>query len=191
MKKEASHLTLRSSWNNMVGGRSGWTAISPFSPPVTLSISQVFSKQCHFLIKHTTQELRHSECSVNVGTDDIGRGEGAGTSVFPILLSLVYLENPRCFMDSKGTNQSKYVQYSKYDPLTPTSVYSNLLLFPVVLTLCDAMDCSTPGLHVSHHLLKFAQVHVHCIGHAVQPSHLLTPSSPSAPNLSQHHGIFQ
>ena len=73
----------------MVGGRSGWTAISPFSPPVTLSISQVFSKQCHFLIKHTTQELRHSECSVNVGTDDIGRGEGAGTSVFPILPNLL------------------------------------------------------------------------------------------------------
>ena len=134
VKKEASHLTLRSSWNNMAGGRSRWTAISPFSPPITLSISQVFSKRCHFLIKHTTQELRRSERSVNVGTDDTGSGGGAGTSVFPILLSLVYLENPQCFMDSKGTNQSKYVQYPKYDPLTPTSVYSNLLFFgfPVV-----------------------------------------------------------
>ena len=30
-------------------------------------------------------------------------------------------------------------------------------------TLCDPMDCSTPGLPVSHHLPKFAQVHVHCI----------------------------
>ena len=37
-------------------------------------------------------------------------------------------------MDSRGTNQSKYVQYPKCGPLTPTSVYSNLLLFscPVV-----------------------------------------------------------
>jgi len=25
------------------------------------------------------------------------------------------------------------------------------------------MDCSTPGLPVPHHLLEFAQVHVHCI----------------------------
>ena len=46
--------------------------------------------------------------------------------------------------------------------------------------LCDPMDCSTPGLPVPHHLLEFAQHHVHCIGDAVQPSHPLTPSSPSA-----------
>ena len=30
-------------------------------------------------------------------------------------------------------------------------------------TLCDPMDCSTPALPVLHHLLEFAQVHVHCI----------------------------
>ena len=42
-----------------------------------------------------------------------------------------------------------------------------------------------------HHLLKFAQVHVHCIGDAVQPSHSLTPFSPSALNLSQHQGLVQ
>ena len=41
------------------------------------------------------------------------------------------------------------------------------------------MDCSTPGLPVPHHLLEFAQVQVHCIGDAIQPSHPLTPSSPS------------
>ena len=33
------------------------------------------------------------------------------------------------------------------------------------------MDCSTPGLHVPHRILKFAQVHVHCTGDAIQPSH--------------------
>ena len=47
------------------------------------------------------------------------------------------------------------------------------------LTLCNHMDCSTPGLPVPHHLLKFAQVHVHCVSDAIQPSHPLTPSSPS------------
>ena len=42
-----------------------------------------------------------------------------------------------------------------------------------------------------HHLLKFAQVHVHCIGDAIHPSHPLMPSPPSALNLSQCQGLFQ
>ena len=58
-------------------------------------------------------------------------------------------------------------------------------------TLCDLMDCSTPGLLVHHHLLEFAQVHVHSISDAVQPSHPLMPSSPPALSLSQHQGLFQ
>ena len=45
------------------------------------------------------------------------------------------------------------------------------------------MDCGTPGPSVPHHLLKFAQVHVHGISDAIQPSHLLMPSSPFAFNL--------
>ena len=58
------------------------------------------------------------------------------------------------------------------------------------LTLCDPMDCSTPDLPDPHHLPKFAQVLVHCLGDAIQPSHPLTPSSPSALNLSQSSGTF-
>ena len=59
------------------------------------------------------------------------------------------------------------------------------------LTLCDPMDCSTPGFPVLHHLLELAQTHVHWVGDAIQPSHsLLSPSSPAL-NLSQHHGLFQ
>ena len=56
-------------------------------------------------------------------------------------------------------------------------------------TLCDPMDCGTPGLPVPHHLLGFVQVHVHCISGAIQPSHSLMPSS--ALRLSQHQGLFQ
>ena len=58
-------------------------------------------------------------------------------------------------------------------------------------TLRDSMDCSMPGLPVPHHLLEFAQVHVHCIGDPIQPSHPLMLPSPSALNLSQHQGLFQ
>ena len=57
------------------------------------------------------------------------------------------------------------------------------------LTLCDPMDCSIPGLPVPHHLPEFAQVLVHCIRDAIQPSHPLMPSS--AFSLSQHQGLFK
>ena len=59
------------------------------------------------------------------------------------------------------------------------------------LTLCDTMDYSMPGLSVPHYLLEFAQVHVHCIGDAIQSSHPLMPTSPSALNLSLNQGLFQ
>ena len=53
------------------------------------------------------------------------------------------------------------------------------------------MDCSTSGFPVPHHLPEFAQVHVHWISDAIQPSHPLSPPSPPALNLSQHQGLFQ
>ena len=42
------------------------------------------------------------------------------------------------------------------------------------LTLCDPMNCSTPGLPVHHQLPEFTQTHVHRVGDAIQPSHLLS-----------------
>ncbi|CAI9176240.1 unnamed protein product [Rangifer tarandus platyrhynchus] len=59
------------------------------------------------------------------------------------------------------------------------------------LTLCNPMDCSTPGLPVHHQLLESTQTHVHRVGDSIQPSHPL--SSPSSPdlNLFQHQGLFQ
>ena len=56
------------------------------------------------------------------------------------------------------------------------------------LSLCNPMDCSITGLPVPHHLPMFAQISV--IGDAIQPSHSLMPSSPSALNPSQHWGLF-
>ena len=40
--------------------------------------------------------------------------------------------------------------------------------------LCDPMDCSTPDFPVLHHLLEFAQTHVHQVSDAIQPSHPLS-----------------
>ena len=65
-------------------------------------------------------------------------------------------------------------------------------------TLCNSTDCGMLAFPVPHHLLEFAQVHVHCISDAIQPSHPLLPSSPSAFHLSTvysptrwHHRCFQ
>ena len=76
---------------------------------------------------------------------------------------------------------------------TLTEFYNSRCSCPVAyscLILCDALDCSKLDLSVPQYLLKFAQVHVHCIDDAIQPSHLLMPSS-SALNLSQHQGPSQ
>ena len=59
------------------------------------------------------------------------------------------------------------------------------------LTVCDPMNCSTPGLPVHHQLPDFTQTHVHRVGDAIQPLHPLSSPSPPAPNPSQFQGIFQ
>ena len=56
-------------------------------------------------------------------------------------------------------------------------------------TLCDCMNCSTPGLPVHHQLLEFTQTPVHRVSDAIQPSHPLSSPSP-APNLSQHQSLI-
>ena len=56
-------------------------------------------------------------------------------------------------------------------------------------TVCNPTDCSTPGSSVLHCLLELAQIHVHWVGDAIQPSHPLSSPSPPAFNLSQH-GVF-
>ena len=58
------------------------------------------------------------------------------------------------------------------------------------LTLCDPMNCSTPGLPVHHQLPESTQTHVHWVCDSIQPSHPLSSPSPSL-NLSQHQGLFK
>ena len=58
------------------------------------------------------------------------------------------------------------------------------------LMLYNPMDCSMSGFPVHHYLIKSAQTHVHWVSDVIQPSHLLSPSSPAL-NLSQHLDIFE
>ena len=45
------------------------------------------------------------------------------------------------------------------------------------LTLCDPMDCSTPGLPVHHQFPEFIQTHVYQVSDAIQPSSVILFSS--------------
>ena len=55
------------------------------------------------------------------------------------------------------------------------------------LTLCDPLDCSTPGFPVLHYLRELAQSQVHWISDDIQP---FRSASFSCPQISQHQGLF-
>ena len=66
-----------------------------------------------------------------------------------------------------------------------------LLLFSRwVMSVCDLMGCNLPVFPILHYLPEFAQIHIHWISNAIQPSHPLSSPSPPAFNLSQHQGLF-
>ena len=58
-------------------------------------------------------------------------------------------------------------------------------------TPCDPMGCSTPGFPVLHYLPELAQIHIHWVGDALQPSQPLSSPSPPALNPSQLQGLCQ
>ena len=79
-------------------------------------------------------------------------------------------------------------------PGKPThNVYSSFIQFSSVvalscLTLCDPMDCTTPGFPVHHQLSELTQTQ--SIESVMPSNHLLSPSPPAF-NLSQYQGLFK
>ena len=97
--------------------------------------------------------------------------------IYPVTLSL---ENPKIPSFKLGscvheTPACSLFQFSSVTQSCPT--------------LCDPMNCSTPGLPVHHQLPEFTQTHVHPVSDAIQPSHPLSSPSPPAPNPSQHQSL--
>ena len=86
------------------------------------------------------------------------------------------------------------LNYSKkchcYQNRTKLSVQL-ISVIQLCLTLCDPMDCSTPGLPVHHQFQELTQTHVHWVSDAIQLSHPLSSPSPPAFNLSQHQGLLK
>ena len=72
-------------------------------------------------------------------------------------------------------------------------IYAGIYLFSrsVMSDSLRPQGLGTSGFPVLHHLLEFAQKHVHWVGDAIQPSHPLPSPSPPALTLSQHQGLFQ
>ena len=86
------------------------------------------------------------------------------------------LEDGKCCGEKYSEEEGSGIQFSSVAHLCQT--------------LCNPMDCSTPGLPVHHQLPEFTQTHVHHISYAIQPSHPLSSPSPAF-NLSQHRSLFK
>ena len=81
------------------------------------------------------------------------------------------------------------VQFSR--PAMSNSLQPHELQHARLPSLCNPMNCSTPGFPVLQQLPEPAQTHVHHIPDAIQPSHPLLSPSPPTFRLSQHQGLFQ
>ena len=79
--------------------------------------------------------------------------------------------------------------YKQADKLMPCACH--LFVAQPWLTLCNPMNCSTPGFPVLYHFPEVVQIHVHWVSDAIQPSHPLSSPSPPAFSLFQHQGLFQ
>ena len=87
-----------------------------------------------------------------------------------------------CVCDFATEHEHRWVNQVNEDSYALCSVTQSCL------TLCNPMDCSTPGFPVLHYLPEFAQIHVCWVSDAVQPSH---PLPPTFLNLFKHQGLFQ
>ena len=97
-------------------------------------------------------------------------------------------KQPRCPSTDEWIRKLWYIYITEYSVQFSSVTQS-------CPTLCDSMNCSTPGLPVNHQLPEFTQTHVHRVSDAIQPSHPLStpffscpqslPASESFP-MSQH-----
>ena len=72
---------------------------------------------------------------------------------------------------------------------TKTAAFLLLSVTQSCMTICDPMDCSTPGFSVLQNLLELAQTRVHWVRYAIQPSHPVLPFS-SCIQSFQPQGLF-
>ena len=104
---------------------------------------------------------------------------------FSLILSKIKIKGKNLYRSSIG-----YVCGPQHCFMA-SGMFERIVFVQSCPTLCDPMDCSTPGFPVLHYLPKFAHTHIHWVSDAIQPSHPLSPPSPLALHLSQHQDLFQ
>ena len=120
----------------------------------------------------------------NICLDAYNKGSHVQRYLLPCLLSIL------CFSLGHCTSQTFLITHVTKN-LAPSCHPLQFSSDTQSLTLCDPMDCSTPGFPVHHQLLELTQTHVHQVGDAIQPSHPLSSPSPPTFYLSKHQGLFQ
>ena len=111
---------------------------------------------------------------------------GTCTSVFVAALFTIAKtwKQPKCSLTEEWVKKMWYIYTMEYSVQFSSVAQS-------CPTLCDPMNCSTPGLPVHHQLPEFTQTHVHRVRDAIRPSHPLSSPSPPAANPSHHESLFQ
>ena len=123
-------------------------------------------------------------------------GQRVGTVMSPLLLTLAKARANGCRPRGTATGQEAETLNQRLPPdwLPYLGAPSQLPQFSSVTqlcpTLCDPMDCSTPGFPVHDQFPELTQTHIHRVGDAIQPSHplprplLLPPSFPASGSFS-------
>ena len=76
---------------------------------------------------------------------------------------------------AKNTNKWKICSMKSCQDLSASVQFSSVdLSCP---TLCNLMNCSTPGFPVHYQLQDFTQTHIHWVSEAIQPFHPVIPFS--------------
>ena len=79
---------------------------------------------------------------------------------------MLYIVSILCMCPSQSPNSSPYSPFPLVAVHPFEGHYSVAQLCP---TLCNLIDCSTPGFPVLHHLPELVQTHVSWVGDAIQP----------------------
>ena len=166
--------------------------------------TDLFQSCCHCWV---FQIWWHIECSTFTASSFRIWKSSTGISSPPLALFVVMLSKAHLTSHSRMSGSRSVITplwlSGSWRSFLYSSVYScHLLLISSASvaaakslqscpTLCDPMNCSTPGLPVHHKLPEFIQTQVHRVSDAIQPSHPLASPSPPAPNPSQHQSLFQ
>ena len=175
-----------------VGRTILWSGVSSFLLAPPRSSQLVFSGSTLFVIRTSSCETTQAS-SYHCSWPRQAVLVSGSLTIWPSSGSAICIADPWSPSSSNEENsinsklishicKSCAMEYGSEQPFSCCSVAQSCL------TLRDPMDCSTPGFPVLHHLLEFAQTHVHWVDDAIQPSH---PLLPPALNLSQHQGLFQ